>query len=294
MSAEDFRIRPIGAQPTDDIGVERGVVSAIFDDRQSAQAAITELRQIGIPADDISLISRDEDTADAAAAAPMAGVAGEQIGAEGLTYRTSPELPNDEDLSTTQAQMADSDTPVILEYDVPPDEPLGGSRQLGLKTDGDMVRRNEASADADVDIYTDFPDKPGGNPESPAAADASEAATEQMAAELGEERVGSAVIGAGLGSVAGLLVGIAALAVPGVGPILAAGPLATALGGMLAGGAVGGIIGALATVGVPEEYARQYAASIQEGSTLVTVRTDPLGRDAVERVLVAHGGRDVH
>jgi hypothetical protein len=94
--------------------------------------------------------------------------------------------------------------------------------------------------------------------------------------------------------VAGLLAGIAALAIPGIGPILAAGPLAAALGGMLAGGAVGGIIGALATEGVPEEYARRYAASIEQGETLVSVRTDPLRRDAVERALVAHGGTEVH
>jgi hypothetical protein len=191
--------------------------------------------------------------------------------------------------------MTGEDTHVFLDYEVPPDEPLGGSRRLGLRPDSDMVRRNDASPDADVDIYTDFPDRAGGvNPEPPMAAGAAEAATEQIAVEEGEERVGSAVVGAGIGSVAGLLAGIAALAIPGIGPILAAGPLAAALGGMLAGGAAGGIIGALATEGVPEEYARHYAASIEQGQTLVSVRTDALCRDAVERVLVANGGSEVH
>jgi hypothetical protein len=271
------------------------VISALFDENQSARAAITELREIGIPADNISIISRNEDRSAATGTADTAGLATEHLGEEGITYSASGELPNDEDLPTTTAQMTGDDTPVFLDYEVPPDEPLGGSRRLGLNPESDMVRRNDASSNADLDIYTDFPDKPGGvNPSSQVASGASEAATEQMAAELGEERVGSAIVGAGLGSVAGLLAGIAALAVPGIGPVLAAGPLAAALGGMLAGGAVGGIIGALATEGIPEEYARQYAASIEQGHTLVSVRTDAVGRDAVERVLVAHGGREVH
>jgi uncharacterized membrane protein len=264
MSAEDFRTRPIGAQPIDDLSIERSVVSAIFDDTQSAQAAITELRQMGIPAEDISLVSRNEDKASATSTADVVGVIGEPAGKESAAYSASLEPSNNEDLQVVHEQTSASDTPVVFEYEVPPDEPLGGSRQLGL------------------------------DPDSSAAGDTLEASTEQMAVELGQERVGSAVVGAGLGSVAGLLAGIAALAVPGVGPILAAGPLATVLGGMLAGGAVGGIIGALATVGVPEEYAREYAASIEQGSTLVSVHTDALARDAVERVLVAHGGRDVH
>src|SRR6266480_3215844 len=86
MSAEDFRTRPIGAQQTDDISVERSAVSAIFDDTQSAQAAITELRQIGIPAEDISLVSRNGDNG---SIAPSAG-------------------------------SANIDTPIVLEYEVPP------------------------------------------------------------------------------------------------------------------------------------------------------------------------------
>ncbi|HYP40848.1 MAG TPA: DUF1269 domain-containing protein, partial [Chloroflexia bacterium] len=66
------------------------------------------------------------------------------------------------------------------------------------------------------------------------------------------------------------------------------------LGGALAGGAAGGIIGGLSNIGVPEEYAREYAAQIEQGSTLVSVRTDALTRDLVERVLTAHGGESIH
>jgi hypothetical protein len=45
---------------------------------------------------------------------------------------------------------------------------------------------------------------------------------------------------------------------------------------------------------VPEEYARKYSAAIEQGSALVSVRTDDYTRDAVERVLTAHGGREIH
>jgi hypothetical protein len=251
------------------------VISAVFDDTLSAQAAITELREIGIPAENISVISRNDDTGAATGVVDGVSVDRENLGTEGITFTASEELPNDEDLSTTTAQMT-------------------GTPRPNLNPERDMVRRNDASSNADVDIYTDFPDKPGGvNPSSPAA-NTIQSATDQRAVTQGEERTSSAVVGAGLGGIAGLLAGIAALAVPGAGPILAAGPLAAALGGMLAGGAVGGIIGALATEGVPEEYAREYAASIEQGHTLISVRTDAIARDAVERVLVAHGGSEVH
>jgi hypothetical protein len=291
MAADNLQATPSGSNQSNT--GDKFVISALFDDNQSAQAALAELRQIGVPSADISVISRDERKSSPTDMADMAGVERETVGEEDLTYSVSRELPNDEDLPTTEAQMTGDDTPVFFDPEIPPDEPLGGSRRLGLNPDSGMVRRSDASTNADVDIYTDFPDNPGGvNPDSPVADEA--AATEQMAMEMGEERIGSAVVGAGLGGVAGLLVGLAALAVPGVGPILAAGPIAVALGGMLAGGAAGGIIGALATAGVPEEYARQYAASIQKGSTLISVNTDDIGRDAVERVLIANGGKDVH
>src|SRR5438477_3089519 len=105
---------------------------------------------------------------------------------------------------------------------------------------------------------------------------------------------GNAAAGAGIGGLAGLLVGLTELAVPGIGPLAAAGPLATALGGMAAGGEAGGVIGALSSIGVPEEYAREYAASIEQGHTFVSVRTDEVSEELVERVLVANGGENVY
>ena len=107
----------------------------------------------------------------------------------------------------------------------------GTDMRDGLSREASMIRRNEADANADVDIYTDFPDEPGGvNPDSPAAAHARSEATEQAAMVNRTEAGGAAAVGAGLGGVAGLLAGLGALMVPGVGPLLAAGPLAAALG----------------------------------------------------------------
>lgn len=274
MSADTFQTVPMGEPEAFD--KQPVTISAIFEDIASVQAAIAELREIGISPDNISVISRNDERSAATDGVNEDGVAREELGKEGITFSASEELPNDEDLPTTTAQMISS--------------PRSASRN-----ENDMMRRSDASSNADVDIYTDFPDKPSGvNPSSPAAVHATRSATEHRAADHDKERAGSVVVGAGLGSVAGLLAGIAALAVPGVGPMLAAGPIAVALGGMVAGGVAGGIIGALATEGIPEEYAREYAASIEQGHTLVSVRTDPIGRDAVERVLVAHGGSEVH
>jgi hypothetical protein len=268
----------------------QSVISALFHDVQSAGAAIQELRELHIPAESISVISRDEDHEGVTGAA---GVAREDVGDEGLTYRASTELPNDEDLYTTEAEMTGREVPVVTSFEVPPNEPLGGSDRLGLSRDSDMVRRNEADANADMDIYTDFPDEAGGiNPDSPMAGDAGSNVQEPMKGRTGA--AGSAAVGAGLGGIAGLALGLAGLAIPGVGPFLAAGPIAAALGGALAGGAAGGIIGGLSNIGVPEEYAREYAAQIEQGSTLVSVRIDTVTRDLVERVLTAHGGENIH
>src|SRR6185312_8837138 len=102
--------------------------------------------------------------------------------------------------------------------------------------------------------------------------------TEDMAAETGTH-AGSgaatgAVAGGVLGGLGGWLIGIGALAIPGVGPFIAAGAFATALGGAAIGAGVGAIAGALMGMGVPEEHARYYEGEAKAGRTLVTVRAD--------------------
>jgi len=93
-------------------------------------------------------------------------------------------------------------------------------------------------------------------------------------------------VGALVGGLGGLLVGLGALAIPGIGPVLAAGPLATAVAaivgagvGAAAGGAVGGILGGLIDLGIPEETAHYYAEGVRRGGTLVTVRTNDADTD---------------
>jgi len=82
-----------------------------------------------------------------------------------------------------------------------------------------------------------------------------------------------ATIGAVVGGGAGLLTGLGMMAIPGVGPVVAAGWLATTLLGATAGGLTGGLIGALTDAGVSEGEAHEYAEGIRRGGTLVTVQT---------------------
>ncbi len=81
-------------------------------------------------------------------------------------------------------------------------------------------------------------------------------------------------VGAVTGGVLGWLVGIGALAIPGVGPFIAAGPIVAALAGAGALGITGGIVGALAGMGVPEYEAKRYEGRIREGGLLLSVHCD--------------------
>ena len=80
--------------------------------------------------------------------------------------------------------------------------------------------------------------------------------------------------GAVLGGVLGWLVGIGALAIPGVGPLLAAGPIMAALAGVGVGAAVGGLTGALVGFGVPEFEAKRYETRLRKGGILLSVHAD--------------------
>lgn len=84
-----------------------------------------------------------------------------------------------------------------------------------------------------------------------------------------------------LGGAAGLLAGLGLLAIPGIGPILAAGPIAATLAGAAAGAGAGGILGGLIGLGIPEEDAERYEAYFNEGRILVMVDVDA---DRHERV----------
>ncbi|MGB3191981.1 hypothetical protein [Lyngbya sp. PCC 8106] len=131
------------------------------------------------------------------------------------------------------------------------------------------------SKDADVDVYTH---SQGNHADSGA--------------------VGGAIAGGALGTITGLLVGLGAIAIPGVGPILLAGAEATALATTLAGTAIGatsgGIIGALVGLGVPEDQAKVYNERLSQGQYLVIVTGTPRTVGQAEDILHDQGIEELH
>lgn len=110
----------------------------------------------------------------------------------------------------------------------------------------------------------------------------------------GSELGSNTAKGAAAGGVAGLLLGLAAVALPGIGPIIAAGPIAAALAGAGVGAATGGIFGALADMGVPGHEAKYYEEGIRRGGTLVIVRAEDEERsERAQAVLDRHGALDI-
>ena len=108
--------------------------------------------------------------------------------------------------------------------------------------------------------------------------------------EATEEDAGKgAGIGAAVGGVGGLLTGLGIMAIPGVGPVIAAGWLATtaagAVAGAVVGGAAGGIVGALTSEGVSEADAHVYAEGVRRGGALVTARVDDARAAEVREIL---------
>jgi hypothetical protein len=92
-------------------------------------------------------------------------------------------------------------------------------------------------------------------------------------------------IGAGIGGTAGLLAGLGLLAIPGLGPVVAAGWLAATAVGAAAGAATGGIVGALTEAGISKEDAHVYAEGVRRGGTLVSARVPDADRARLEAVL---------
>jgi len=99
--------------------------------------------------------------------------------------------------------------------------------------------------------------------------------------------------GAAIGGIGGLLLGLGALAIPGIGPILAAGPIAAALAGAGIGAVTGGIIGALVDLGIPEESAEVYAEGIRRGNVLVVVQVADNRTDEATRIMQQKGLIDI-
>src|SRR5262249_53377368 len=92
--------------------------------------------------------------------------------------------------------------------------------------------------------------------------------------KLPEGTTSGGVAGGVIGGALGLLAGVGTLAIPGLGPFIAAGPIMAALAGIGAGGTVGGIVGALVGMGIPEYEAKRYEGRIKEGRVLASVHCD--------------------
>ena len=102
--------------------------------------------------------------------------------------------------------------------------------------------------------------------------------TKDFAHEKSTKAPEGATTGAGTGALLGgglgWLVGIGALAIPGLGPFIAAGPIVAALAGAGAGGAIGGLTGALVGMGIPEYEAKRYEGRVKDGGILLSVHSD--------------------
>jgi hypothetical protein len=137
-------------------------------------------------------------------------------------------------------------------------------------TDSDVsvIANNQQRSSVDPDIKTTEPDKVSGT------------AT-------------GIVAGGALGGAAGLAASLMGLAIPGIGPILAAGPIAAALAGAGAGAVAGGLIGGLTDAGISETHAEYYAEAVRRGGALVPVRADDGRADEAEAIIRRHGAFDI-
>jgi hypothetical protein len=147
----------------------------------------------------------------------------------------------------------------------------------------EVVRQLRSAGFSDGDISVLMPDKSG---------------THDFALEHSTKAPEGAATGAGaggvLGGTLGLLAGIGALAIPGLGPFIAAGPIMTTLSGAAVGAAVGGLTGALVGMGIPEYEAKRYEGKIKAGNILLSAHTDDsTQRSRAKEVFERAGAEDI-
>ena len=146
-----------------------------------------------------------------------------------------------------------------------------------------IVDRLKFAGFSNNDISVLFPDKSG-----------TKDFAHQQHTKAPEGAATGATTGGVLGGALGWLAGIGALAIPGVGPFIAAGPIMAALSGAAVGGTVGGITGALIGLGIPEYEAKRYEGKIKEGNILISVHSD--NRDETKRakeIFEQAGAKDI-
>jgi len=144
-----------------------------------------------------------------------------------------------------------------------------------------IVNQLKAAGFSPNDISVLFPDKTGTR----------DFAHEQHT-KAPEGATAGATTGGVLGGAFGWLVGIGALAIPGLGPFIAAGPILAALSGVAAGAALGGLTGALIGLGIPEYEAKRYEGKIQQGNLLISVHTEDRTERARAREIFEKAGAE--
>jgi hypothetical protein len=116
----------------------------------------------------------------------------------------------------------------------------------------------------------------------------------EKASKAPEGTTAGAGTGAVIGGVLGWLAGIGSLAIPGVGPFIAAGPIVAALAGIGVGGAVGGLTGGLIGLGIPEYEAKRYEGRLTQGGVLLSVHCDTSDEiNRAKKILEVSGGEDI-
>jgi hypothetical protein len=130
-----------------------------------------------------------------------------------------------------------------------------------------IVEQLQVAGFANNDISVLFPDK-----------SSTKDFAHEKATKAPEGAATGGTVGAGVGAALGWLAGIGSLAIPGVGPFIAAGPIMGALSGAAVGGAAGGIVGALVGMGIPEYEAKRYEGKVRGGNILISVHTDDAGQ----------------
>ncbi|HVV70097.1 MAG TPA: DUF3341 domain-containing protein [Verrucomicrobiae bacterium] len=120
--------------------------------------------------------------------------------------------------------------------------------------------------------------------------------TREFAHEKGTKAPEGALTGAGtggvLGGVLGWLVGIGALAIPGLGPFIAAGPIMAALGGAAVGATAGGVVGTLVGMGIPEFQAKRYETRLREGRILMSVHSENSDQTKLAKEIFERAGAE--
>jgi hypothetical protein len=148
---------------------------------------------------------------------------------------------------------------------------------------GNIVSQLKAAGFSGNDVSVLFPDKVGST---------------DFAHEHHTKAPEGAAAGAGaggmLGGALGWLAGIGTLAIPGLGPFIAAGPIMAALSGAAVGAAVGGITGALIGMGIPEYEAKRYEARVKEGNILISAHAaDSRRKDTAKTIFEQAGAEDI-